>query len=105
MLNEAQFLLAKVAEEASEVAQAAIKCQLYGASHRYELYATDNMERLIDELVDLSVSVSSLLLEMGYPPIDFENRKTGHFAKLQVSWANHQTLLTPFKVPTALKSI
>lgn len=82
MPSRSDFLFAKIVEEAAEVSQAAIKCILYGASHQYELYDSSNLQRMVDELVDLHVSVAALLAELGKLPVDLEALKAIHFAKL-----------------------
>jgi len=105
MLSRSDFLFAKIAEEAAEVSQAAIKCTLYGASHRYELYDSNNLQRMVDELADLHVTVAALLVELGKPQIELEALKAAHFAKLQVSWAVHQNLLKRGAPASQLKPI
>ena len=105
MLSRSDFLFAKIAEEAAEVSQAAIKCTLYGASHQYELYDSSNLQRMVDELADLHVSVAALLVELGKPSVDLEALKSTHFAKLQVSWAVHQNLLKRGAPASQLKPI
>ena len=50
-MNIAEFILSRIAEEASEIAQAAIKCQRFTTDHAH--YKESNVDRLKGELGDL----------------------------------------------------
>ncbi len=52
-LDREQFLLTKLAEEACEVAQMALKTQQFGLREIKQGETKNNFERLRDELVDL----------------------------------------------------
>jgi len=54
MLTKQQYILAKIAEEASEVAQAAIKCQHFSCEGVEPGNRKTNLQRLFDELTDLN---------------------------------------------------
>ena len=64
MLSKSDFLFAKIAEEAAEVSQATVKCTRYGASHRYELYDSSDLQGMVNEPADLRVSIEALLVEL-----------------------------------------
>lgn len=61
-MNYKQYLLIKLAEEASEIAQAAIKCSLFGYESKdpREVNGKTNIQKLLCELADLS-AVTDLL--------------------------------------------
>ena len=63
-MNRKQYLLSKLAEEANEVAQMALKCQQFGFDDRYPDNTSEkNSERLINELIDLQGIISMLINE------------------------------------------
>ena len=53
MQTREQYILGKIAEEASEVAQRAIKARDYGLDEVQEGKTTNNAERLVEEFYDL----------------------------------------------------
>ena len=57
-----QYLLIKLAEEASEIAQAAIKCSLFGYNSKdpREIDGDSNLVKLQKELLDMSVILMEL---------------------------------------------
>lgn len=64
-MNKTQYLLCKLAEEASEVAQIALKAQQFGLDEVYPKVGLRNSERLTQELNDLMASIT-MLVEAGY---------------------------------------
>jgi NTP pyrophosphatase (non-canonical NTP hydrolase) len=52
-MNKKEYLLICLAEEASEVAQAASKCLRFTTDHMYGGYTDTNIERLNNEVSDL----------------------------------------------------
>lgn len=54
-MNNEQYLLVKLAEEASEIAQIALKSVQYGLSERKEGQDLTNAQRLNSELSDLFI--------------------------------------------------
>lgn len=60
MMTFEQLLLGKVAEEACEVAQRALKAQQFGLDEIQEGQPYDNAYRLKNEVVDLSVVIDML---------------------------------------------
>ncbi len=72
------YLLGKLAEEAGEVAQDAMKCQAFGLDERYQDLPT-NKERLSIEIQDLAVIVTMLNEEFDLgcknPTPEFEKKK------------------------------
>ena len=64
MMNNAQYLLAKLAEEAVEIAQMAIKCQHFGLTETQPGNPESNVDRLKGELNDLLGVVSMLNREV-----------------------------------------
>lgn len=59
-MNKTQYLLAKLAEESVEVAQRALKAQVFGVEEVQPGQALDNTQRLIGEFTDL-VAVYEML--------------------------------------------
>jgi NTP pyrophosphatase (non-canonical NTP hydrolase) len=55
MMTRSQFLLTKLAEECTEVAQRALKTQQFGFNEIQPGQSKNNAERLQDELIDLHV--------------------------------------------------
>ena len=53
MLSKEQDLLAKIAEEASEVAQMALKCQHFGIYEKQTEDSLSNIQLLLEEYNDL----------------------------------------------------
>src|SRR5579872_1371766 len=61
MMTLQQFYLAKIAEEASEIAQIALKASQFGLTERYPQDPKNNAERLCAELTDLQAMVLRLV--------------------------------------------
>ena len=61
MLDRTQYLLAKIAEEAGEVAQSAMKCMVFGLTDHHPKNDSMNLEGLINELNDL-LGVAEMLI-------------------------------------------
>lgn len=66
MLTRYQYLLTKLAEEASEVAQIALKTQQFGANEVYPNQEYTNTERIHQELIDLLAIVGMLNEEFNF---------------------------------------
>lgn len=94
-MNYKQYIYSKIAEEASEIAQAAIKTQLFGE------YSTDprentgetNITKLVKELLDLAcvtsildqITVSeNIQLNSNFDPKEYAENKS---IKLSQNWA------------------
>lgn len=80
MMTRMQYLLSKLAEEASEVAQAAIKAQIFGVHERYVAEPT-NIERVSIEFNDMLSIIDMINEEIGglcitVNPQQIENKKT-----------------------------
>ena len=60
MMDRQQFLLTKLAEEASEVAQIALKTQQFGFDETRPDQPFSNRERIHQELIDLFTIISML---------------------------------------------
>lgn len=63
MMTEVQYLLCKLAEEAGELAQIAMKAQQFGMDETYK--DDSNAERVIKEFIDV-MGVISTLQGLGY---------------------------------------
>jgi NTP pyrophosphatase (non-canonical NTP hydrolase) len=59
-MNNTQYALIKIAEEASEVAQAATKALRFGLDSACPVTKITNADKLIDEMGDLCIAVASL---------------------------------------------
>lgn len=66
MLTRYQYLLTKLAEEASEVAQIALKTQQFGADEVCSNRPGTNTERVHKELIDLLAIVGMLNVEYDF---------------------------------------
>lgn len=64
-MNLQQYLMSLLMEEASEVAQAANKCNRFTPDHIYADYGNSNLERLQIEITDLVTVLSLLEKELG----------------------------------------
>jgi NTP pyrophosphatase (non-canonical NTP hydrolase) len=85
-MNKQQFLLLKLAEECSEVAQRALKQIQFGKSEIQKDQSKCNAERLTDEIMDLSVLVRLLQEEsevLAWTHRTFEAAKKKKVKKLQ----------------------
>jgi hypothetical protein len=71
-MNTQEALLVMVAEEAAEVAQAACKCLRFTPNHVYSEYKKSNMDRLLEELTDLTATVGLLMSNINKEDIDME---------------------------------
>lgn len=69
-MNEQQYLLGKLAEEAAEVAQIALKCQQFGLFEIMPGQNYTNVQRVYSELNDLNAVIGILNREFtfGYIP-------------------------------------
>ncbi len=85
-MNFKQYLYSKIAEEASELAQAAIKAQLWGedSTDPRESTGETNMTKLTKEFIDLHIAITfldSVLTEEGkmlntwFEPTEYAKRK------------------------------
>ena len=66
MMSREQYLLIKLAEEASEIAQIALKTSQFGMEEKYHKLDTNNKERIHAELNDLLGVVDLLNGESGF---------------------------------------
>lgn len=66
MLTRYQYLLTKLAEEASEVAQIALKTQQFGPYEVYPEQSLTNTQRIHAELIDLLAIVGMLNKEFNF---------------------------------------
>lgn len=72
-MNRIQYLLTKLAEEASEIAQIALKSQQFGVHEICPDLPESNIERVNKEFNDLLGVVAMLNIELGYEalgPVD-----------------------------------
>lgn len=65
-MNRFQYLLTKLAEEASEVSQIALKTQQFGASETMPGQNWTNVQRIHQELNDMLAIVGMLNSEYGF---------------------------------------
>lgn len=79
MLTRYQYLLTKLAEEASEVAQIALKTQQFGADEVYPAQSLTNTQRIHQELIDLLAIVGMLNKEFDFK---FELNTEKQFQKM-----------------------
>lgn len=80
MMTTEQFLLCKLAEEAAEIAQMALKCQQYGLEEVMVGQPLTNSERLHGELNDMFASIRMLNDECEF---EFESDYTAIQAKIK----------------------
>lgn len=85
-MTEIQYLLGKIAEEASEVAQMAIKCANFGLHETRTVDDPTNFSRLAEELDDLEFMCEKLEQAMDREGIDTtvdlpEKDREGRFLK------------------------
>ena len=72
-MNRIQYLLTKLAEEASEIAQIALKSQQFGVHEICPDLPESNIERVNKEFNDLLGVVAMINMELGYEalsPVD-----------------------------------
>lgn len=68
-MNKVQYLLIKIAEEASEISKEALKCARFGMDDRYpDGSAMTTAERMHAEVNDLMAALTMLALEIGHKP-------------------------------------
>lgn len=80
MMTEVQYILCKLAEEAGELAQIAMKAQQFGLDETY--IDESNADRLIKEFIDV-MGVISLLQGRGYTRVvSEEEMQAGIEAKI-----------------------
>lgn len=68
MMDRDQWILSKIAEEAAEIAQRAMKAQQFGFDEIQAGQSKNNLERLMDEIWDLNATVSLTLGKEMYRP-------------------------------------
>lgn len=56
-MNVIQYFLGKIAEETAELAQRALKAQQFGLEEKQEGQELNNLQRMLDEYLDLIVTV------------------------------------------------
>lgn len=84
-MNLTQYLLGKLAEEATEVAQMALKCQKFGLSDEFE--GKVNSERLRGELDDLNAILELLSRHKRFNYIPPPCQNSAH--KKVLKWAQY----------------
>ena len=93
-MNSDQYHLNKIAEEAVEVAQRALKAQQFGLGEVQPGQDFDNLERLMDEFHDLFTTFQNFADLVGRDPIPDEIKKSIRLKKmdkfLQLSIDLHQ---------------
>lgn len=60
MMTRTQAILGKIAEECNEVAQRALKAQKFGLLEMQPGQGLNNLERILDEYLDLRVAMQKL---------------------------------------------
>lgn len=65
-MNNLQYLLGKLAEEAVEIAQMALKTQQFGLYEQDPTKVLNNKQRLHSEINDLIASIEQLNTECGF---------------------------------------
>jgi NTP pyrophosphatase (non-canonical NTP hydrolase) len=63
-MNKLQYLMSLLMEEASEVSQAANKCNRFTPEHVYEAYGNSNLERLQIEITDFMTVLNMIEEEL-----------------------------------------
>lgn len=85
-MNFKQYLYSKIAEEAAELAQAAIKAKLWGedSTDPRESTGENNMTKLVKEFIDLHIAITFLdtvlteegkMLNEGFEPAEYAAKK------------------------------
>lgn len=91
MMTRIQYLLSKLAEEANEVAQIALKTQQFGANEVQPGQQYTNKQRTHLELDDLLAIINMLNEECGFDfdpsqeHVDTKKEKVNHYCNLAVS--------------------
>lgn len=78
-----QYLLVKLAEEASEVAQIALKSSQFGLNETYSRVGKSNLYRLNAELNDLLAVVGELNASCGLSFVQDEEARKGKVYKMR----------------------
>lgn len=81
-MNADQYHLGKIAEEAVEVAQRALKAQQFGLGEVQPGQDLDNLERLVDEFHDLFTTFQNFCDLVGSDPIPDEIKKNIRLRKM-----------------------
>lgn len=82
-MNRLQFLLSKLSEEASEVAQMCSKSSIYGLEHSKPRTEVTNKDRLIDELNDLLAIVYMLESEFFETQVEDTEKLNAKYEKVE----------------------
>lgn len=82
-MKQDQYHLGKIAEEAVEVAQRALKAQQFGLGEVQPGQNKDNLERLIDEFHDLFTTFQNFCDLVGSDPIPDETKKYARLRKME----------------------
>lgn len=93
-MNRQQMLLGKLAEEAAEVAQIALKSQLFGLTERCVGLSFNNAERTHQELDDLMAIIEMLNEECGFGYVTSPQRIAEKKAKVNLYAVYAQSLGT-----------
>lgn len=83
MMNYEQFLLTKLAEEGSEVAQIALKTQQFGMFERHPDLSENNMQRCHSEIDDLMAVVELLNEKYGFGYVPNQEARERKKVKLE----------------------
>ena len=84
-MNKQEYLLIKLAEEASEIAQMAIKTAQFGMDEVYQIQDKTNSERLAGEITDLKAVIemiedhSGINLNLGREAMDKKKEKVNFY--------------------------
>ncbi len=89
MMNDLQYYLTKLAEEASEVAQIALKSQQFGLLEKHPDLPFDNATRIHQELDDLQAMIEELNARgLNYRPdraaIEAKKLKVEHYKQYSI---------------------
>lgn len=93
-MNRLEYLLSKLAEEAAEVAQMALKCQQFGLDEVYKKQTEPltNKERLWGELDDVCAIIELLNAEFNFNFVG--DRRAVELKKIKVGiWAEYSKSL------------
>lgn len=64
MMNRTQWFLAKIAEEAAELSQRAMKAQQFGLDEKQPGQSLNNLERMVSEAHDLIATYQLMMSEL-----------------------------------------
>jgi hypothetical protein len=91
-MNKEQHILCKIAEEASEIAQIALKSAIFGLSDIYPTIGKSNYELLIGEFNDL-LGVMEMLHELNdYKEFNYIDPKAIEAKKIKVDLWMHYSI-------------